>query len=46
MISNTLQNITGGLRSCCNYVGARELKDLPDNTIFIRVSEQENQIYN
>jgi GMP reductase len=44
-ISNTLIDITGGLRSCCAYVGANQLSELPENTIFIRVAEQENQIY-
>ena len=46
MISTTLQNIMGGLRSCCTYVGARTLEELHENTTFIRVTEQENQVYN
>lgn len=46
LISNTLRDITGGLRSCCTYVGANQLSELSENTIFIRVAEQENQIYN
>ena len=41
----TLQDILGGLRSTCTYVGAEKLKELTKRTTFIRVAEQENQIY-
>ncbi|MCF1191815.1 GMP reductase [Mangrovimonas sp. AS39] len=44
-VENTLQDILGGLRSTCTYVGAQRLKELTKRTTFIRVSEQENQIY-
>ncbi|PKQ43995.1 GMP reductase [Confluentibacter flavum] len=44
-VDNTLQDILGGLRSTCTYVGARRLKELTKRTTFIRVAEQENQIY-
>jgi GMP reductase len=37
-IAKTLQEIEGGLRSACSYVGARKLKDLPKCTTFIRVN--------
>jgi GMP reductase len=36
-IQDTLQQITGGLRSCCSYVGAFKLKDLPKCCTFIQV---------
>ncbi|WP_248722762.1 GMP reductase [Seonamhaeicola sp. ML3] len=45
-VENTLQDILGGLRSTCTYVGAQRLKELTKRTTFIRVAEQENQVYN
>lgn len=42
---NTVLDILGGLRSTCTYVGASKLKELTKRTTFIRVSEQENQIF-
>ncbi|GAA4231047.1 GMP reductase [Postechiella marina] len=45
LVENTLQDILGGLRSTCTYVGAPRLKELTKRTTFIRVAEQENRIY-
>lgn len=45
-VDNTLQDILGGIRSTCTYVGAAKLKELTKRTTFIRVAEQENQVYN
>lgn len=45
-VENTVQDILGGLRSTCTYVGASQLKELSKRTTFIRVAEQENQVYN
>ena len=45
-VSSTIQDILGGVRSTCTYVGAGKLKELTKRTTFIRVSEQENQVYN
>lgn len=45
-IEDTIQDILGGLRSTCTYVGASRLKELTKRTTFIRVTEQENKIYN
>ncbi|WP_299126212.1 GMP reductase [uncultured Winogradskyella sp.] len=45
-VKDTLQDILGGLRSTCTYVGAQRLKELTKRTTFIRVAEQENQVYN
>lgn len=42
----TLKDILGGLRSTCTYVGASRLKELTKRTTFIRVAEQENNIFN
>ncbi len=44
-VETTLQDILGGLRSTCTYVGAQRLKELTKRTTFIRVAEQENRIY-
>jgi len=44
-VDNTLQDILGGLRSTCTYVGAPRLKELTKRTTFIRVAEQENKVY-
>ena len=41
----TLQDILGGLRSTCTYVGAEKLKELSKRTTFIRVTQQLNEIY-
>ncbi|MCB0851000.1 MAG: GMP reductase, partial [Bacteroidetes bacterium] len=38
-VENTLQDILGGVRSTCTYVGARQLKELTKRTTFIRVQE-------
>lgn len=44
-IDRTIQDILGGLRSTCTYVGALRLKELTKRTTFIRVAEQENNIF-
>jgi GMP reductase len=44
-VLDTLQDILGGIRSTCTYVGASKLKELTKRTTFIRVLEQENRIY-
>jgi len=45
-VSETVKDILGGVRSTCTYVGASTLKELSKRTTFIRVQEQENQVYN
>jgi GMP reductase len=44
-VDGSLQDILGGLRSACTYVGAQRLKELTKRTTFIRVAEQENRVY-
>lgn len=44
-VVDTIQDILGGVRSTCTYVGASQLKELTNRTTFIRVQEQENQIF-
>ena len=41
-IDRTLQDIEGGLRSACTYVGAHRLKDLPKCATFVMVNRQAN----
>ena len=41
----TVQNILGGLRSTCTYVGAESLKQLPKCTTFVRVNRQINEVF-
>ena len=44
-VSNTIQNILGGIRSTCTYVGAAALKQLTKCTTFVRVNNQFNKTY-
>ncbi|CAF0996429.1 unnamed protein product [Rotaria sp. Silwood1] len=44
-VIGTAQDILGGVRSCCTYVGAGKLKELSRRTTFIRVSQQLNEIF-
>lgn len=44
-VENTIQDILGGVRSSCTYVGARRLKELSKRTTFVRVTQQLNEIY-
>ncbi|MDF3037190.1 MAG: guaC, partial [Paucimonas sp.] len=42
-VENTLQDILGGVRSACTYVGAHKLKELTKRTTFVRVTQQLNE---
>ncbi|ASA58203.1 GMP reductase [Vibrio gazogenes] len=44
-VEDTIQDILGGVRSTCTYVGAANLKELTKRTTFIRVQEQENNMF-
>ena len=44
-IKDTVQNILGGLRSSCTYVGAPSLKQLSKCTTFVRVNQQYNDTF-
>jgi GMP reductase len=44
-VEDTLQEILGGVRSACTYVGARRLKELSKRTTFIRVARQLNEVF-
>lgn len=44
-VLTSLQDILGGIRSACTYVGARKLKELSKRTTFVRVSQQINNVF-
>jgi len=44
-VKNTIQDIMGGIRSTCTYVGAHRLKELSKRTTFIRVAQQLNEVF-
>jgi GMP reductase len=44
-VANTVQDLLGGLRSACTYVGARTLKELTKRTTFVRVGMQTNEVF-
>ncbi len=44
-VANTAQEILGGVRSACTYVGARRLKELSKRTSFVRVSQQVSEAF-
>jgi len=44
-INNTVQDILGGLRSTCTYVGAAGLKQLSKCTTFVRCYDTHNRVY-
>ena len=44
-VARTVQDILGGVRSTCTYVGANTLKSLSKCTTFIRVNNQYNKTY-
>ena len=44
-VDYTILDILGGLRSCCTYVGASNLKELPRRTTFFMVREQLNTVF-
>lgn len=44
-VDDTLQDVLGGVRSACTYVGARRLKELSKRTTFVRVTQQLNEVF-
>ena len=44
-VSATAEEILGGVRSACTYVGARRLRELSKRTTFIRVTQQSNEVF-
>jgi GMP reductase len=44
-VSDTMQEIMGGVRSMMTYIGATRLKEVPKRTTFIRVGAQLNTVF-
>ena len=44
-VESTVQDILGGLRSTCSYIGAKTLKDMSKCCTFIRTTRQYNTVY-
>jgi len=44
-VNHTVNEMLGGLRSACTYLGARNLMELSDNARFVRVNRQLNNIF-
>jgi GMP reductase len=44
-VDATAQELLGGVRSACTYVGARRLRELSKRTTFVRVSQQLNETF-
>lgn len=44
-VSNTIEDVLGGLRSACTYAGAVTIKELPKRTTFVKVHQQHNPVY-
>ncbi|KAH3770312.1 hypothetical protein DPMN_171596 [Dreissena polymorpha] len=45
LVEVTVQDILGGVRSTCTYVGAGKLKELSRRATFIRVTQQLNEVF-
>ena len=44
-VEDTIKSILGGVRSACTYTGARNIKQLPKCTTFVRVNRQLNTVF-
>jgi len=44
-ISNTIQDLLGGIRSTCTYAGAKKLKWLSKCTTFVKTEQQFNAVF-
>ena len=44
-VSNTVEDILGGVRSACTYIGARRLKDMPKCASFVTTNNVLNKVY-
>ena len=44
-VADTVQEILGGVRSACTYVGARKLRELTKRTTFVRVGMESNDVF-
>ena len=44
-VKGTVEDILGGVRSACTYIGARRLKDMPKCASFVTTNNVQNQVY-
>ncbi len=44
-VRDTIEQILGGVRSTCVYIGARRIKDMPKCAHFVRVNNIQNRIF-
>ena len=44
-VADTVQDILGGIRSACTYVGASKIKDLTKCTTFVKVNNTHNKVF-
>ena len=44
-VRDTVEQILGGVRSSCVYIGARRIKDMPKCAHFVRVNNIQNRIF-
>jgi GMP reductase len=44
-VGDSVQEVLGGLRSACTYVGAHTLKELTKRTTFVRAGMQTNEVF-
>ena len=44
-VSNVMQDIVGGIRSCCAYIGATSIKDIHRCANFVRVNNTHNKTF-
>ena len=44
-VNNTLEDIVGGVRSACTYIGARRLKDMAKCASFVTTHNVINRVY-
>ncbi len=44
-VADTVQEILGGVRSACTYVGARKLRELTKRTTFVRVTSRSGGLF-
>jgi GMP reductase len=44
-VSEIIQDIYGGIRSACTYIGANKIKDFGKKTTFIQVNNTHNKLF-
>ncbi len=44
-VIDIIKSIKGGIASCCTYIGASKIKDMPKCASFVRVNRTHNTIF-